>query len=128
MWPGADPRAADKITAFYSEGKSSDGSVAVLPLTFPNQDIYPDHIGGGTWVHVFSPSIVNEARIGFTRIRWDSNIPSDSTGAFGLNGNSIVGIPSGPQQFAGFSYQGIGASTLTGVGVLIRERDGEALQ
>jgi hypothetical protein len=60
---------------------------------------------------------VNEVRIGFTRIRWDSNIPSDSTGAFGLNGNFIVGIPSGPQQFAGFSYQGIGASTLTGVGV-----------
>jgi hypothetical protein len=113
----ADPRAADKITAFYSEGKSFDGNIAVLPVTFPNQDTYPDHVGGGTWVHIFSPAIVNEARIGFTRIRWDSNIPSDSTGAFGLNGNSIVGIPSGPQQFAGFSYQGIGASTLTGVGV-----------
>jgi hypothetical protein len=113
----ADPRAADKITAFYSEGKSFDGSIAVLPVTFPNQDTYPDHVGGGTWVHIFSPAIVNEARIGFTRIRWDSNIPSDSTGAFGLNGNSIVGIPSGPQQFAGFSYQGIGASTLTSVGV-----------
>jgi hypothetical protein len=113
----ADPRAEDKITAFYSEGKSFDGSVAALPVTFPNQDTYPDHLGGGTWVHTFSPFIVNELRIGFTRIRWDSNIPSDSTGAFGLNGNSIVGIPSGLQQFAGFSYQGIGASTLTGVGV-----------
>ena len=113
----ADPRAEDKITAFYSEGKSLDGSIAALPVTFPNQDTYPDHLGGGTWVHTFSPSIVNELRIGFTRIRWDSNIPSDSTGAFGLNGNSIVGIPSGLQQFAGFSYQGIGASTLTGVGV-----------
>jgi hypothetical protein len=60
---------------------------------------------------------VNEARIGFTRIRWDSNIPSDSTGAFGLNGNSIVGIPFGQQQYDGFSFQNIGASTLTGLGV-----------
>jgi len=113
----ADPRPADKITAFYSEGRSFDGSVAVLPVTFPNQDTYPDHLGGATWVHTISPFMVNEARIGFTRIRWDSNIPSDSTGAFGLNGNSIVGIPSGPQQFAGFSYQGISSSTLTSVGV-----------
>ena len=61
--------------------------------------------------------MVNEARIGFTRIRWDSNIPSDSTGAFGLNGNSIVGIPFGQQQYDGFSYQNIGGSTLTGLGV-----------
>ncbi len=80
----ADPRPADKITAFYSEGRSFDGSVAVLPVTFPNQDTYPDHLGGATWVHTISPTMVNEARIGFTRIRWDSNIPSDSTGAFGV--------------------------------------------
>jgi hypothetical protein len=113
----ADPRLADKITAFYSEGRAFDGNIAALAITFPNKDTYPDHLGGATWVHTISPTMVNEARIGFTRIRWDSNIPSDSTGAFGLNGNSIVGIPFGQQQFAGFSYQSIGASTLTGLGV-----------
>jgi hypothetical protein len=112
----ADPRPADKITAFYSQGISTGASTAALAITFPNQNTYPDHLGGGTWVHTFSPSIVNEARIGFTRIRWDSNIPFDATGQFS-NGNALVGIPFGTQQFAGFSFQSIQASTLTGVGV-----------
>ncbi len=111
-----DLRPADKITAFYSQGISTGGSVAVLPITFPNANSYPDKLGGTTWVHTFSPSIVNEARFGFTRIRWDSNIPFDSTGNFGLNGDRVVGIPTpAPQQFAGFTYQGTGE--VTGVGV-----------
>ncbi len=111
-----DPRAADKITAFYSQGIASDTSNAVLAISFPNQDSYPDHLGGATWVRTLSPSIVNEARVGFTRIRWDSNIPFDSTGAFS-NGDAVVGIPApAPQQFAGFAYQNV-SNNLSGVGV-----------
>jgi hypothetical protein len=110
-----DPRAADKITAFYSQGISTGGSVAVLPITFPIANSYPDKLGGVTWVHVVSPAIVNEARFGFTRIRWDSNIPTDSTGTFGLHGDQVVGIPTpAPQQFVGFTYQG--TNEITGVG------------
>ncbi len=110
-----DPRPADKFTAFYSQSIATGGSVAVLPITFPIANSYPDKLGGGSWVHTLSPEIVNEARFGFTRIRWDSNIPSDSTGAFGLNGDAVVGIPTpAPQQFAGFTYQGVGE--ITGVG------------
>ena len=111
-----DPRGVDKVTAFYSQGESEDATIAVLPITFPNQDSYPDHIVGATWVHTFSPSIVNEARVGFTRIRWDSNIPFDSTGNF-TNGDMVVGIPTpAQQQFVGFSYQSVN-NNLTGVGV-----------
>ena len=110
-----DLRPADKITAFYGQGIATGGSVAVLPITFPIANSYPDKLGGVTWVHTISPSIVNEARFGFTRIRWDSNIPTDSTGAFGLNGDKVVGLPTpAPQQFVGFTYQGL--SELTGVG------------
>ena len=110
-----DPRAADKVTAFYSQGIATGGTTSQLPITFPNANRYPDKIGGVTWVHTLSSSIVNEARFGFTRIRWDSNIPTDSTGAFGLNGNSLVGLPSAaPQQFVGFTYQNPGE--VTGVG------------
>ena len=111
-----DPHPKDKITAFYSQNQSSDATTAVLPITFPNQDTYPDHLGGATWVRTISPSIVNEARVGFTRIRWDSNIPYDSTGAF-TNGDALVGIPApAPQQFVGFAYQGFSSTSLTGVG------------
>ncbi len=110
-----DARPADKITTFYTQGVSTGGSIAVLPITFPIANSYPDKLGGVTWVHTFSPAIVNEARFGFTRIRWDSNIPTDSTGAFGLNGDRVVGIPTpAPQQFVGFTYQG--TNEVTGVG------------
>jgi len=110
-----DPRPADKITAFYSQGISTGGSTSQLPITFPISNRYPDKLGGVTWVRTISPAIVNEARFGFTRIRWDSNIPTDSTGAFGLNGTSIVGLPvPAPQQYVGFTYQN--PSEVTGVG------------
>ncbi len=110
-----DPRAADKITAFYTQGIATGGSTAVLPITFPIANSYPDKLGGVTWVRTLSPAIVNEARFGFTRIRWDSNIPTDSTGNFGLNGDRVVGVPTpAPQQFVGFTYQGL--NELTGVG------------
>ncbi len=112
-----DARPADKITAFYTQGVATGGSVAVLPITFPIANSYPDKLGGVTWVHTISPAIVNEARFGFTRIRWDSNIPTDSTGNFGLNGDQVVGLPTpAPQQFVGFTYQGISNNQLTGVG------------
>ena len=110
-----DPRPADKITAFYSQGIGKAGSINVLPISFPNADSYPDKIGGGTWVHTLSPAVVNEARFGFTRIRWDNNIPTDSTAAFGLNGDAIVGLPvPAPQQFVGFTYQGLSEDSSVG--------------
>lgn len=103
-----DPNSADKITGFYSQSNAFDGTVAVLAITFPSQNVFPTKLFGATWVHVLSPEIVNQARIGFTRVRWDDNIPTDPTGVFGLNGNSIVGIPFGVQQYVGFSFQNFG--------------------
>jgi hypothetical protein len=102
-----DPKGSDKVTAFYAQSRAYDGSVAVLAISFPSFSIYPTKLGGGTWVHTFSPSIVNEARVGFTRIRWNQGVPTDPTDAFGLNGNHLVGIPFGVQQYPGFSYQNV---------------------
>jgi Carboxypeptidase regulatory-like domain len=111
-----DPRAADKVTGFYSQSDAFDTSVAVLAISFPSQNLFPTKLGGATWVHTFSPSIVNEARIGFTRVRWDNQIPTDPTGAFGLNGNSLVGIPFGKQAYVGFSYQNFTTGNISGLG------------
>ncbi len=102
-----DPRAEDKITGFYGQSNAFDNQVAVLAISFPPQNIYPTKLGGATWIHTFSPSVINEARIGFTRVRWDNSIPTDPTGAFGLKGNSIVGVPFGAQIYPGFSGQSI---------------------
>ncbi|MBE7180253.1 MAG: carboxypeptidase regulatory-like domain-containing protein, partial [Terriglobus roseus] len=111
-----DPRGNDKVTAFYSQSQASDGNIAVLAISFPAQNVYPTHMGGGTWVHTFSPNVVNEARVGFLRVRWDNNVPTDPTGVFGLNGDKVVGIPFGNQQYVGFSNQHFNSDNLSDVG------------
>ncbi len=98
-----NPRDADRVTGFYSQSNASDGNQAVLPVTFPAQNVFPTKVLGATWVHTFSPEIVNEARVGFTRVIWNQGVPTDPTGLFGLTGNQVVGIPFGKQTYVGFS-------------------------
>ena len=103
-----DWRASDKFTAFYAQSDANDSSTALIPVSFPSANVYPTKLGGGSWIHTFSPAIVNEARFGFTRVRWDNSIPTDPSGQFGFAGNAKVGIPFGVQSYPGFSNQGIG--------------------
>jgi len=109
-----DPNAKDKVTGFYSMSTAFDGKKAVLAITFPGANIYPTRILGANWVHIFSPSIVNSARVGFTRTDWNVGLPTDPTGVFGNSGDSIVGIGFNNQAYAGFSGQSIsgGASEI----------------
>jgi Carboxypeptidase regulatory-like domain len=100
-----DPRVSDKITGFYSISHAYDGQVPALAITFPGINLYPTWITGATWVHTFSPSLVNEARAGFTRTDWNQGFPIDTTGAFGTGGNAKVGIAFPNQRFNGFSNQ-----------------------
>lgn len=111
-----DPRQADKITGFYSMSTAYDGTTPVLAITFPGPNLYPTKLFGVNWVHIFSPSVVNSARVGFTRTVWEQNFSQDTTGQFGTAGNAKVGIPFPNQAFAGFSFQSMQNSTLTGVG------------
>ncbi len=102
-----DPNQNNKFTAFYSQSNAYDSSTALIPVFFPSENVYPSKLGGGSWIHTFSPAVVNEARIAFTRVRWDNSVPTDPTGLFGLKGDSIVGIPFGVQKYPGFSGQSI---------------------
>ena len=110
-----DPRAADKITGFYSISHAYDGSTPVLAISFPGINLYPTWIVGSNWVHTFSPSLVNSARVGFTRTDWNQGFPQDPTGAFGTAGNTKVGIKFPNQKYNGFTNQGIGGG-LSSVG------------
>lgn len=101
------PRSVDQFSGFYSQGTGKDFSTAIVPVFFPAENTYPTKIFGASYVHTFSPTIVNEARFGFTRVRWKNGIPTDPSGQFGLNGDQKVGIPFGRQLFAGFSGQSI---------------------
>lgn len=109
-----DPRPGDKITAFYSMSTAYDGSTSVLALAFPSGSIYPTKVTGANWVHIFSPTVVNSARLGFTRVNWTQGLPVDTTGRFGTHGNAEVGINFPNQAYQGFTFQGIGG--LSGVG------------
>lgn len=102
------PGDKNKLSGFYSQGTGSDYTTAIIPVDFPNHNTYPTKIAGASFVHTFSPTIVNEARFGFTRVRWNNGVPSDPTGQFGLTGDSKVGIPFGTQLYVGFTGQSIG--------------------
>jgi Carboxypeptidase regulatory-like domain/TonB dependent receptor len=101
------PGDANKISGFYSHGTGSDFTTAILPVSFPNHNTYPTKIGGASFVHTFSATIINEFRFGFTRVRWNNGVPSDPSGLFGLTGDARVGIPFGTQQYVGFTQQNI---------------------
>lgn len=116
------PGTSNQFSAFYSASRSYDGASQPILSTFPPLNIYPTKLGGGTWIHTFSNAIVNQARFGFTRVRWDQGIPTDPSGLFGLTGDAVVGIPFiGPQPYVGFSQQSFGATnigTTAGVGIV----------
>jgi carboxypeptidase family protein len=102
------PGNVNKIDGFYSQGTGKDYTTTIVPVFFNPENAYPTKIAGISWVHTFSPTIVNEARFGFTRVRWNNGVPTDPSGLFGLTGNAKVGIPFPSQRFAGFSGQNIG--------------------
>jgi hypothetical protein len=109
-----DPHAADKFTGFYSMSTAYDGTTPLLLISFPGANIFPTKIVGSSWVHIFSPSLVNSARVGFTRTNWNEGLPQDPSGLFGTAGDAKVGITFPNQAYNGFTYQGI--SGLSGVG------------
>ena len=86
----------------------------VLDISFPGPNHYPTKLFGTNWVHVFSPAVVNSARIGFTRTVWAQNFPTDPTGLFGTSGNAKVGIPFPNQSYDGYSYQSISGGITAG--------------
>ena len=110
------PNAADKFSAFYSKSDAYDGATSVLPVSFPNGSTFPSQLGGLTWVHIFSASIVNSARIGYTRVNWNQGLPIDGTGQFGINGDAVVGITFPNQAYQGFTAQNLQNSTLSTLG------------
>ena len=101
------PGNIGRINGFYSQGTGSDFTTALTPVFFPAHNTYPTKIAGASWVHTLSPTMINEARFGFTRVRWNNGVPSDPSGLFGLTGDSIVGIPFGTQKYLGFTGQSI---------------------
>ncbi|MBB5064246.1 hypothetical protein HDF15_002600 [Granulicella mallensis] len=106
-------RNSDTISGRVSIGREHDGySKVALPTDIPtnNNDPYTGFILN--WTHIFSPSIVNEARGGIGRTRYIQT-PTDVSGQWGLTGNAKLGIP-GTQLVPGFSTLVIGNGANSG--------------
>ncbi len=96
----------DSFNVRYSQGEASDANPENgIAITFPSVNSYPFKGVAFNNVHTFSSSIINEFRAGWSRVRWVQGVPADTTGAFGLTGNSKVGINYPNQPYPGFVAQ-----------------------
>ncbi len=103
-----DWKINDKNSIFFrgSYGRARSGnSNTGIGVFFPLVSEFPFNSYAASYTHVFSPSIVNEFRAGFTRIAYNS-FNQDYAGVFGTNGDSLIGIPlSFTQIVPGFTQQ-----------------------
>jgi hypothetical protein len=111
------PNQKDRFDGFYSMGTGSDFTTNIIPVAFPAHNSYPTKIFGISFIHTFSPNLVNEFRAGFTRVRWNNGVPSDPSGQFGLTGDTKVGIPfPGNQLYEGFTGQSFSSGNASYIG------------
>lgn len=104
----------DSVFGRVSVGRAWAGnSNTGIPVSFPLISEFPFTSAVGNYVHVFSPTVINEFRAGFTRIAYNS-YNQDYSGVFGTKGDSIVGIPlSFTQNVPGFTLQTMSGSETT---------------
>jgi hypothetical protein len=105
---------SDNLSGRFSiaRNRTATSSVAV-PIQMGTAADRPTTGGVINWTRTFSPTVVNEARVGFTRIKTGTDF-IDPTGLLGPNGNQTLGIPGG-QPIAGASRIVMGEG-LTDVG------------
>jgi len=99
-----DYRVSEKDNLFvrYSQMDSGQTTQSALITSFNSAPTFPFKGVAINEVHQFSSSVINEFRAGYTRVQNNGAVLLDPSGSFGLNGNSLLGIPGG-QPFAGFS-------------------------
>jgi hypothetical protein len=107
----------DTLMAKYSEGDAWDTqSQVVVPVLFPYANDYPFTSAAIAWTHIFSPTIVNNARAGYTRILLNQGAATDPSGVFGTHGDATLGIPLPNQSVAGFTFMALGTPDLNNFG------------
>lgn len=104
----------DNLMARWSIGRyETRGNQAALPVFMTSGTQNPTQSAVVNWNRTFSATVVNEARVAFSRIVIQDT-PIDWSGQLGLDGNQKFGIPGG-QPVAGLSAIVIGAG-LSGIG------------
>lgn len=106
----------DTVSGRFSISRAFNLPIRVaLPTTISSASSYPTTGGVISYTRVISPTIVNEARAAFTRIRLTDTVV-DVYGLFGLTGNQKLGIPGG-QPVPGISNIALGGTEgISGIG------------
>lgn len=108
------PNDKDSFSARYSKSSyESVGSQAALPVFMTGGTTGPTNNVVLTWTRMFSPTIVNEARMGYSRIQI-TDVTLDWSGKLGADGNAKFGIGGG-QPIPGLSSVSLG-NGLSGIG------------
>jgi hypothetical protein len=104
-----NPTDKDKFFARWTDGEATDyPSLEITPVAFSGKNEFPFKQFDLNYTRVITPSILNEARAGFTRASYRSyNL--DLSGQFNA-GEAAVGIP-WPNPVPGFSAQNFNQST-----------------
>ncbi len=95
----------DNFSGSYSHALAGDFSTPVLGISFPGTTVLPFQTFSFDHVHTFTPRLINDLNIGFSRVVALGANTRDSTGNFGLNGNSIIGLNGLTQAQSGFVAQ-----------------------
>lgn len=104
----------DNLMGRWSIGRyESLGSQAALPVFMTSGQEGPTQSGVVNWNRTISATIVNEARVAFSRVVI-RDVTLDWSGQLGTDGNQRFGIPGG-QAIAGLSSIGLGGG-LSGIG------------
>jgi len=110
------PNDKDSIMLRWSISRYEQfGSLAALPVFMTTGNVAPTMSAVATWTRTISPSLVNEVRLGYTRVGIDEGLPVDWSGKLGADGNSKFGIGGG-QPYAGLSAITLG-NGLSGIGL-----------
>ena len=104
----------DTLSGSYSHAKAGDYTTPVLGISFPGVTVLPFQSFSFDEVHTFTPRLINDYNMGFSRVVALGANTSDPTNHFGLNGNSLVGLSGIAQPQNGFVAQTFNGSGNTG--------------
>lgn len=119
-----DIRLSDKdnlMGRFSIRRARIDPTSVALPTSLASFVQAPTTGGVVNWTRTFSPTVVNEARFAFTRVRL-TDTPSDVVGLLGATGNQQLGIP-GDQPIPGLSEVRFAEGGLNNIGSIAIRND-----
>lgn len=109
----------DTFSGSYSHGLAGDFSTPALAISFPGVTTNPFQSFSFDYVRQFSTRLTNDLNLGFSRVVQRGANTTDSTGAFGLTGDSVIGVPGITQAQNGFiaqSFTGNNTGSLSTLG------------